>query len=177
MAVEQENTYIAYAGNIGGTGYAFPYYFRSFSDLIVTLVDASMDVTSLVLNTDFTVAGTVDPQLNVYSNGGTVTLNNTAVGFTVLIMRRSQKTQAAVYNPEDPFPAKTHEAALDALALRLQELDVHFQGYADGYPTAGAYVVDDWFYVRNAAAFGFHKIICSVAGTPGTWKPFCPIGA
>src|SRR5208337_3695142 len=115
--------------------------------------------------------------LNVYVGGGTVTSITDWTGLIVLISRRSPKQQGAVYIPDDPFQAGTLEQALDALALQHQELACHYQGYADGPPTQGAYLVDDWFFIRNAGEYGFKEIICVAAGTPGTWKPHNPIGA
>ena len=39
-------------------------------------------------------------------------------------------------------------------------------------PGAGTYVQGDIIYNETAASAGFIGIVCTVAGTPGTWKTF-----
>jgi hypothetical protein len=74
------------------------------------------DETVLALNVDYTVAGDGNPA------GGTVTLAVApAAGATIVILRRTVRTQDTLYVPNDPFPAQSHEAALDKLTMIAQE--------------------------------------------------------
>ena len=40
---------------------------------------------------------------------------------SIVIIRNTDETQEVVYTPFDPFPAKTHEGALDKLTMLIQE--------------------------------------------------------
>src|SRR5690348_5928568 len=98
MAVQDEPISIAYATDGISTVYAFPYYFRAPSDLVVTFKDSTGVVVTKVLTTDYTVSGVLDPKLTTYSGGGSVTmLAPLATGGTVRITRRTPRTQTATY--------------------------------------------------------------------------------
>ena len=79
-------------------------------------------------------AGTYDyvMAINASTKFATVTLNNfLAAGYKVVLLRGTPITQVVDYVEGDPFPAETHESALDKLtiiATQLQEqLDRSFQ--------------------------------------------------
>jgi hypothetical protein len=58
-------------------------------------------------------------------NGGSITFNldeQPANGITVFMQRDIPVTQETDYIPGDPFPAETHEDALDKLTMLLQQL-------------------------------------------------------
>lgn len=178
MAVSGIEINITYTVDGVSADFAYPYYFRDPSDLIVTITDVNGNVTSLVYNSDYIVSATAAN--GVYPNGGTVVLTTPskwAAGGTMLITRRTPKQQDTSYTNSSAFPAKTNETALDLIVLQVQEIARHFQGYADGFPSEGSYHTDDWFLIRNAASFGFAAIWC-VAGDgsgPGTWRGAIPI--
>ncbi len=44
-------------------------------------------------------------------------------------------------------------------------------------PTTGTWAVGDTVYNTAPAAAGFIGWVCTVAGSPGTWKTFGPISA
>jgi len=70
----------------------------------------------LVLNTDYTVAGTGNPT-------GSVTLAIALpIGQTLTIIRNVPKTQEADYVQNDDFPAQSHEDALDKLTMITQQV-------------------------------------------------------
>ncbi|RKX23260.1 MAG: hypothetical protein DRP45_10705, partial [Candidatus Zixiibacteriota bacterium] len=65
--------------------------------------------------------------------GGTVTLDTApAAGVLITLLRTVPLTQLVDYQPYDPFPAATHERALDNLTLQNQqqqeEIDRNSQG-------------------------------------------------
>lgn len=47
-----------------------------------------------------------------------------------------------------------------------------YHGAASAAPTTGSWVVGDW--VKNSAptSTGYFGFVCTVSGTPGTWKGF-----
>jgi len=51
------------------------------------------------------------------------------------------------------------------------------QGYGTAAPTIGIWKKNDIVWNTNAAASGNIGFVCTVAGSPGTWKNFGPIGA
>ena len=173
MAVTNKPVQYSYATDGVTKAFAFASYFIAQADLRVTFTDASGVQTTKTLNSDYSVSGVVDSKLGVYSAGGTVTFNvPPAAGGTVLIARQTQQIQAAIYNPQDPFPAGAHEAALDRQTLISQEAAAGYKGFALRAPTAGTYAVGDWY--RNPAPVpgGTFGWVCTVAGTPGTWNEF-----
>lgn len=60
------------------------------------------------------------------SSGGNVTFtsgNTPASGETVVLLRSTARTQLTDYTPNDPFPAASHEDALDKLTFIAQEIE------------------------------------------------------
>ncbi len=47
-----------------------------------------------------------------------------------------------------------------------------YHGAATAAPTTGAWVVGDWIKVSNPTSGGYFGYVCTVAGSPGTWKGF-----
>ena len=119
MTVSSLTTKNSYSGN--GSTSAFSYTFKIFDD---------DDVTGII-RTDSTGAETVKTKTTHYTvsgvgnaGGGTITFtsgNIPASGETVLLLRNTPLTQATDYTPNDPFPAATHEDALDKLTLISQD--------------------------------------------------------
>ncbi|MEJ2816377.1 hypothetical protein [Caulobacter sp. CCG-8] len=107
--------YISYAG-AGLTGpYAIPFKFLANADIVVVKVDADGVETNLTGNT---ITGAGD------NAGGTLyTAAAVEVGETLKIYRATARTQTAQYVANGPFPAATHERALDKAMLVSQELD------------------------------------------------------
>lgn len=101
----------------GSTGpFAFPFRIQADSDLRVTTRSALGVETQLVLNVDYTVAGTLNAS-------GTVTLTNAlAVGDTVVIRRARSLTQPTSIRNQGPYFAATHEDEFDRLVGQLQDL-------------------------------------------------------
>jgi hypothetical protein len=117
MAVESDLDRAQYATN-GTTGpWTVPFYFLANTDLLVTYTAADGTQTQLTLNADYSVAGAGDP------SGGTVTtINAYAAGGFITILRDMNFVQEVVYPENGPFPAKTHEGALDRLTMIAQQL-------------------------------------------------------
>ncbi len=107
----------SYSGN--GSTSAFSYTFKIFDD----------DDITVILRTDATGGETVQSKTTHYSvsgvgntNGGNITFGTAPTsGQTVVLRRESAQTQTTDYVANDPFPAATHEDALDKLPFIVQE--------------------------------------------------------
>lgn len=118
MTVSTTESRIGYNGNGATTVFAFPYRFLVNTDLVVTLVRADTTQVVQTLNTDYTVTGAGDDA------GGTVTMVvPPATGQQLVIVRDVPLTQETDYISGDPFPAETHERALDKLTMISQRLN------------------------------------------------------
>lgn len=116
MTVSTTTSKVSYAGNGSTVAFAVNFYFLANSHLKVVLRAADGTETVQTLTTDYTVAGAG------VSSGGTVTMNTApAVGQTLVILRNVPITQDVDYQPNDPFPAATHEQALDKLTMIAQQ--------------------------------------------------------
>ena len=117
MTVSTTTTTNSFSGN--GSTTAFAYTFKIFAqgEVIVILRSALGTETVQTVSTHYSVSGVGS------SSGGTVTFGSApASGVTVLLKRATALTQATDYVENDPFPAATHEDALDKLTHASQEL-------------------------------------------------------
>lgn len=118
MTVSTQATRVAYAGDGGSVAFAVPFPFFDPADLEVIARETATGVeTPTALGADYTVAG---------GNGATGTVTAAVpppVGTEWVIRRRTGRVQGTDYVPHDPFPAESHERALDRLTLIAQELD------------------------------------------------------
>ena len=117
MTVSSTNTKNSYSGDASTT--VFAYTFKIFDD----------DDISVILRTDATGGETVQTKGTHYSvsgvgnaGGGNITfVTAPASGITVVLIRATVQTQTTDYTPNDPFPAASHEEALDRLTLMVQD--------------------------------------------------------
>lgn len=116
MTVSSQTSRQAYTGNGATTVFAVPFYFLANTDLVVVSTTGGVD-TTLTLNTDYTLSGAGNPA------GGTLTATTApATGTTLTIYRDPPLTQLTDYQSNDPFPANSHELALDRLTMISQRL-------------------------------------------------------
>ncbi|MGE4014403.1 MAG: hypothetical protein AB7G15_19955, partial [Alphaproteobacteria bacterium] len=117
MTLSSTATKISHNGNGATVAFAFPYYFLHSADLEVRLVAAGGADSVKALGSDYTVSGAGNP------SGGTVTMATApASGERLVIRRVVALTQTVDYAANDPFPAQTHEDALDRRAMAEQHL-------------------------------------------------------
>lgn len=118
MTVSTTNTRNSYSGN--GSTTVFAYTFKIFDDDDITVIvrtDSTGVETTKTKTTHYTVSGVGS------ASGGNITFGSApASGETVVLLRTTARTQLTDYTPNDPFPAATHEDALDKLTLIAQEL-------------------------------------------------------
>lgn len=122
MTVPSEQNSISHAGNGISTVFPIPYYFLEATDLVVTLVDSLGAATVLIIGSDYTITGAGNQA------GGSLTATVAPPNLSTLVIERSAvpATQETDYVPNDPFPAESHERALDKLTMLIQQnqLDV-----------------------------------------------------
>lgn len=161
MTISSTTNTVSYTGN--GSTTAFPVTFVFFG----TATSAEIEVVEVVIatgaetvksnGTHFTVSGGS-------GSTGTVTAA-TAPASTVkwVINRNTTQTQETDYVENDPFPAESHEKALDRLTAIAQEQERTLTRTAqlpDGYtgsfdPTLPTTITANTALVINAAANGF----------------------
>jgi len=121
MTVSSTTTKNSASGN--GSTSAFPYNFKIFSDddiAVIIRTDSTGAEVTKDKTTHYTVSGVGD------SSGGNVTFtsgNIPASGETVVLLRSTARTQLTDYVANDPFPAESHENALDKLTFIAQEIE------------------------------------------------------
>lgn len=117
MTVSSTVNQTSYAGNGVTTVFAVPFYFLESAHLRVTLIDNATSVGIVqTLNVNYTVTGAGNQA------GGSLTMTAApANGKTLLIVRVVPATQDTDYVSNDPFPAETHERALDKLTMIAQQ--------------------------------------------------------
>ncbi|WP_343482950.1 hypothetical protein [Enterobacter cloacae] len=105
-----------YTGN--GVTTSFPYTFRIFkkTDLTVSVVDLSENITVLVLDTDYTVTNA-----GGYNGGNVVLTAPLATGWQISIARELEPTQETDLRNQGKFFAEVHEDAFDKLTMLIQQ--------------------------------------------------------
>lgn len=116
MTVTSSTSRVEYSGNGSTTVFAYPFRIRDEDTLKVILVSSSGVETTQTKTTHYTVSGVGD------ASGGSVTmLTAPASGESLVIQRDMPFTQSTDYTSGDPFPAETHEGALDDLVMNDQQ--------------------------------------------------------
>lgn len=117
MTVSSETAKVEYTGDGSTTTFPVPFYFLADSHLKVVTLNNNVE-TILVLSVDYTVSGAGN------SSGGSITTTTAPLaGVQVTIVRNVPLTQETDYQPNDPFPAASHEEALDKLTMEVQQLN------------------------------------------------------
>lgn len=116
MTVSSQTSSVSYLGDGVTTLLPVPYYFLEQTDLVVTRVNVDSSVTTLVLGSDYSVSGA-----GVQAGGAVTMFVAPTVGVQILINRVVPVTQETDYVANDPFPAESHERALDKLTMLVQQ--------------------------------------------------------
>ena len=112
MTVATTTSRVEYSGNAVTLAFSVPFYFLANADLKVFLAG-----TLQTLTTHYSVSGAGNPA------GGTVTfVTAPGSGAAVVVLRDPAVVQQTDYAPNDPFPAESHEQALDKLTMIAQRL-------------------------------------------------------
>jgi hypothetical protein len=119
MTITSSTARVNYSGNSSTQDFSVPFKFFENDHLTVVVRSSTGVDTVKVLTTDYTVTGAGSPF------GGQVSmLTAPATGETLIIYRNVPITQIIDYIANDPFPAESHEAALDKLTMIAQQQQV-----------------------------------------------------
>ena len=167
MTVSTTTIKNSYSGN--GSATAFNYTFKIFasSELKVYIRTTATGAETLkTVTTHYTVSGIGD------TGGGTVTFTSGNVPTSaqqVILVRDTPLTQSTDYVENDPFPASSHEDALDKLTHQMQEqqeeLDRSFKVSKTVTDLTSSEVVDDAAtraskllgFSSNGASFAYYS--------------------
>ena len=148
MTISTTTNKNSYTGN--GSTTAFAYTFDILADAEIQVYDGG---TLQTLTTHYTVSGAGD------AGGGTVTfVTAPANSNSVVLIRNTTNTQLVDYVANDPFPAETHETALDRLTMLVQDVqldaDAAFR-FADTVTDAGTVTIDKNASDRGSKVLAF----------------------
>jgi hypothetical protein len=120
MTVSTTANRATYTGNGSTTTFSFPYFLIQFADLLITSLDASGNILTYVLNTDYTLSGTAAAN-GTYPSGVTATFGTApASPLIVSLIRVPDNKQATTWVDGDPDPAAVKMLAFDKLTLEVQ---------------------------------------------------------
>jgi hypothetical protein len=118
MTISSNTATASYAGNGVTQVFPVPFYFLADKDLKVSKKVAATGVVSvLTLNSDYTVSDAGNQ-----AGGSITTLAVPASGDQLFIERNVDAVQETAYPANSPFPAASHEKALDRLTMLVQQL-------------------------------------------------------
>jgi hypothetical protein len=118
MTVSSSVNKVTYSGNSATLIFPVNYYFLENSHLQVILVSNNVE-TIQTITSQYTVTGAGNPA------GGSVTMVTAPpTGTQLIIVRNVPATQETDYLANDPFPAESHERALDKLTMLVQQVEL-----------------------------------------------------
>jgi hypothetical protein len=122
MTISSTTVKVSYSGNSSTT--VFAYTFKILDDDEIQVIIRTSDGTETIKTktTHYTVSGVGS------AGGGNITfLTAPVTGQTVVLKRNTTKTQETDYVANDPFPANSHEEALDRVTMIAQEIQEELQ--------------------------------------------------
>lgn len=117
MTVSSTTVKQSYSGNGSTSAFTYSFKINSINELKVIIRSSTGTETVKSISTHYNVSDT--------GSGGTVTFTSGNIpvnGETVVLLRNTNLTQTTDYVENDPFPAESHEGALDKLTLQIQEV-------------------------------------------------------
>ena len=120
MTISSTTTKNSYSGNGSATAFNYTFFIPTNTDIQV-IVRSSTGTETVKSegtgSTNYSISGVGS------ASGGTVTFVTAPTASETVVLRRSTaKTQATDYVANDPFPAESHESALDKLTIIGQDL-------------------------------------------------------
>ena len=116
MTVSSTNTKNSYSGDGSTTVFTYNFPINSQAELAVISRSSLGTETTKTLNSDYTI-------VDNGASGGSVTFTTAPTSSeTIVLIRDTNLTQTTDYLANDPFPAETHEAALDKMTFQVQEM-------------------------------------------------------
>ena len=116
MTISSTTTKNSYSGNGSNKTFAYQFYIPTSTDIQV-IVRSSTGTETVKSegtgSTNYAITG-----VGSGSGGNVVFVTAPLSTDTVVLRRNTSKTQATDYVANDPFPAETHESALDKLTIK-----------------------------------------------------------
>lgn len=167
MTISSTTTSKSYTGNGVTTAFptTFPFFGEDEIEVIERVVATGVETTK-ALTTHYTVTG---------GAGSTGTVNAVSAPASTVewhIRRKTNRLQETDYTANDPFPADTHELALDRAAARDQEIDADLARTPKFPKTDPSSSIGDFPNSVTRANGG----LGSVASYDGTGKPSIAAG-
>ena len=120
MTIASTTTKNSYSGNGSTTAFNYTFFIPTNTDIEVIIRSSTGTETVKSEGTgsaNYSISGVGS------SSGGAVTFVTAPISTeTVVLRRNTAKTQATDYVANDPFPAESHESALDKLTIISQDL-------------------------------------------------------
>lgn len=117
MTVNTATATASYTGNGVTSIFAVPFYFLLDTDLKVSRKTAAGAVSTLTLNSDYTLTGAGNT-----TGGSITTIPALAAADQIFIQRNVTAIQQTAYPSNSVFPSASHEQALDRLTMLVQQL-------------------------------------------------------
>jgi len=122
MTISSTTVKVSYSGNSSTTVFAYTFKILDDDEIQVIIRSANGTETIKTKTTHYTVSGVGS------AGGGNITfLVAPVTGETVVLKRNTTKTQETDYVANDPFPANSHEEALDRVTMVAQEIQEELQ--------------------------------------------------
>lgn len=163
MPIQTQYSQERYVGNGTVNTYPFTWRILAKTDLIV-LTDNAGVVTTLDLNSDYTIA---DADVNTADGGDVVLSAPLPAGVVLVLQRHTAQTQLVNIEEGSPFPAAVITKEFDRLTMMIQDLQYQMRQTLSFPPTSG---IDDSFLpppeagmlIRwNDAETGFENVAAS----------------
>ena len=117
MTISSTTVRNSYSGNGSTTVFAYTFKILDDDEIQVIIRSSTGTETTKTKTTHYTVSGVGS------SGGGNITfLTAPVTGETVVLKRNTTRTQETDYVANDPFPANSHEEALDRVTMIAQEI-------------------------------------------------------
>jgi len=118
MTVSSTTVKQSYAGNGSTSAFTYSFLINSTAELkVIIRTNSTGTETVKTITTHYNVSDSAGSGTVTFTSG-----NIPASGETVVLIRDTNLTQTTDYVENDPFPAESHESALDKLTLQTQEL-------------------------------------------------------
>lgn len=160
MTVQTTASRADYTGNGSTTVFSVPFYFIDQTHILVLRTQISTGVaTTLALTTDYTVSG-----VGVSTGGSITCLVAPTTDQKISILRNIPLTQLTHYVENDPFPAASHETALDKLTMEVQQVNeiagraLQLPANTTGVSTSLPYPSSNKLIGWNSAATGLQNV-------------------
>lgn len=172
MTLSNQQYRVQYNGNGATTVFSVPFPFLANGDLTVIKTSSASVDTTLSITTHYTLTGAGG------TSGSLTMLTAPATGEKLTIIRVLTLTQGVDYVENDPFPAETHEGALDRLTMISQQLQEEVDrslkapstASTNGSITAAQMVAGNILRV-NTAADGFEAVTSAEAALESSVTP------